>query len=88
MGAELLNGSRADVATEGLQKGQIRWHRLGCRGPSAQDECADLPRALCDFLKEARLANPWFARHECDMEATGSGRLQLSPQHGEFVFAP
>ncbi len=80
--------SSADVAAESLQERQIGWHPLGRGSPAAQDECADLPRVLCDFLKEARLANPWFARQECDVEATGSGRLQLAPQRGEFAFAP
>ena len=33
----------------------------------------------CNFIEEVRLANPWFACHECNVEVTGSGFLKLAP---------
>lgn len=65
---------------ESLQKGQIRWHALGFRGASVQDKASDLFNTLCNCMEEARLANPWFACHHCDMEATGSRLLKLAPE--------
>jgi hypothetical protein len=68
-----------------LQKGQIGWHILGFGGPSTQDKPADLFSMPCNLMQEARLANPWFARHQGDMEATGNGLLKLTPEGSKFA---
>src|SRR5689334_568061 len=55
---------------------------------TSQDKPANLFSSPGNFKKEARLANPWFACHHCDMEATSSGLLKLTPEGSKFSLPP
>src|SRR6266702_367321 len=85
--AQVCGWSRADVAAERFEKGLIGGHAFSLEGTSTEYERSDLFSTSCDFLKQTRLANPWFACHQDDVQATGSGLLKLAPQAGLFVLS-